>query len=130
MCNGYFEPEELLSPDGMVLFNQGHMVMNWEFIRMFVAFRMLMDTPFSVNYAGLTKRGWRSPKESVKLGGRPYHPMGVACDTTAKGMDSLGLAAAAQEFGFPGVGIYDTFVHIDNRPRVGDRMFMWDNRKK
>ena len=127
-CKGFFEPEELLSLDGMKLLAKGHMVMNWEFLAKLVAFREKMDTPFYVNHAGMHRRGWRSCRENVPLGGRPYHPMGVAADVTAKGMDTLELAAEAQFFGFHGVGIYGTFVHIDLRPRFGDRLFTWDKR--
>jgi len=127
-CKGYFAPEELLSPAGMRLFDNGHMVMQWWFIDELVRFREAMGVPFWVNYAGLTRRGWRSSAENLPLGGRPYHPMGVAVDVTAKGVDSLELAASAQAFGFHGVGIYTNFVHIDMRPRVGNKQFTWDKR--
>lgn len=127
---GYFEPEELLSKSGMDLFRKGLMVIDWDFLGELVAFREKMDVPFIVNSGDHHRRGWRSSAENLipPCTGKPYHPMGVAADITPKGMDILEFAAEAQYFGFHGVGVYNTFVHVDLRPRIGDRTFTWDNR--
>lgn len=127
---GFFEPEELLSTSGMELFRKGHMVMNWDFIEELVTFREMLAIPFIINNGPHHRRGWRSSAENLipPCSGRPYHPMGIAADISPKGMDTLEFAAEAQHFGFHGVGIYSTFVHVDMRPRIGSRQFVWDNR--
>lgn len=127
---GFFEPEELLSPDGMELFSRGHMVMNWDFLDKLVAFREKMAVPFTVNSGFNRRRGWRSSAENLTYPceGNPYHPMGVAADISTKLNGAL-FAGEAEAFGFVGIGLYDTFVHIDLRPKIGDNKFMWDNRR-
>lgn len=130
ICKGYFEPEELLSDDGMKLFTRGHLVLEERALRKLVQFRIFMDVPFVVNSGENRRRGWRSSAENLRppCRGRPYHPMGVAFDVTAKGVSSVELWTEARLFGFVGCGLYDTFVHVDMRPRYGMKKFIWDKR--
>lgn len=132
LTENFFEPEELLSPHGMILFNKGILVLQPEFVLKVVAFRKHLDSPFTFNYGNERLRGWRSGAENQdgKRNNNPFHPMGVAGDLSVKGLTSFAVAELAKSFGFRGVGLYDTFVHIDNRPSLDeDVLYFWDNRK-
>lgn len=93
-------------------------------------FRSFLDREFLVNHGSLRLRGWRSLRENEKIGGKLFHPFGVAADITVIGMDSEAVFRAAKEFGFHGVGLYDTFVHVDMRPRLNDEVVTWDYRRR
>lgn len=126
----YFKPEEVLSPDCLALFYRGIITINLDFLDMVQGFRKYLDKPFIINNLEHRFRGTRSPKESMTLGGRPFHPMGVAVDLTVKGLAPEIVAFEAKKFGFRGIGLYDTFTHIDMRPvLVGSKnYFFWDKR--
>ncbi len=53
-----------------------------------------------------------------------FHLQGLACDTTVEGLTPSQVAEKALEYGFTGVGIYETFTHLDlgtvtdGKPRV------------
>lgn len=115
----YFEPEELLSEDGMKIFDKGYLVMQPTFLLKLNAFREKLGVPIRVNSGVHRRRGWRSSAENLKppCTGKPFHPMGLAADCTAKNIDQPTLAAEAKLFGFHGILIYDTFTHIDLRPK-------------
>lgn len=121
-----FAPEEILSPDGLSLFNQGYLPMQVHHMDKLQRFRMYLNRRFYVNYAGLQLRGFRSMAENKSIGGKLYHPLGFATDVTVDGMKSEELFTAAIEFGFSGVGLYDTFCHLDSRP---GSLVTWDFRK-
>lgn len=120
-----FKVEELLSPDGLEWFKRGHLLMNIAFMDMLCGFRRELGVEFIINHGDSRRRGYRSPTESVKLGGCPYHPMGVASDVTPKGMELSVFAKEAEKYGFIGIGIYATFVHIDKRPSFGRSSIIW-----
>lgn len=93
------------------------------------SFRDAIQKPFFVNHAGHKLRGWRSWKENLLVDGRLYHPQGLAADVTVHEMSIMDLARAAKSFGFHGVGLYDTWVHVDCRPRLSaESFFTWDYR--
>ena len=71
----------------------------------------------------------RCKKHNEKVGGRPKsrHLDGLAVDvSTAKFSEAewIALLEIASETGFLGIGLYDTFVHLDLR----DVLTVWDGR--
>lgn len=60
--------------------------------------------------------GFRCKTHNKAIGGskNSYHTKGLAADITA-GMKPVNLAEKAQEVGFKGIGIYSTWVHVDDR---------------
>ncbi len=123
-----FEPKEVLSPDGLEHFAKGNMVMWPWFLDRVQSLRRFIGKPFLINHGSLKLRGWRSLHENKMIDGKLYHPMGVAVDVTVKGMTSLELGRAAKLYGFHGIGLYDTFTHMDMRPRLGELQYLWDFR--
>lgn len=73
--------------------------------------------------------GYRSPKHNKEVGGElnSQHIYGRAFDIKIRGgkWDVEAMAKAAVAVGFTGIGLYDTFIHVDFRPNGPAR---WDNR--
>lgn len=70
---------------------------------------------------------YRSPQHNTAIHGEPdsQHMLGKAFDIALSGhITQERLVAAAQRCGFTGIGLYDTFVHVDTGPSR-----TWDNRK-
>lgn len=120
-----FTPEELLSPDGLAYFRRGFMVMQLHFMDKLQQFRNQVNLPFLINHQGLTLRGWRSPAENATIDGKLYHPMGLAADISIKDMSPQELAEHAIDFGFHGIGLYSTWVHVDLRPVLDKNQVVW-----
>jgi uncharacterized protein YcbK (DUF882 family) len=61
--------------------------------------------------------GYRTPEHNKKVGGSPksQHLEGKAADISVKGWTPKKLAELAEVIGFDGIGIYDTFIHVDTR---------------
>lgn len=104
------------------------MVIQPAFLDKLQAFRTEIGKPFIINFGESRLRGWRSWKENSRIDGKLYHPQGLAADITVEGMSILELARAAKKFGFTGIGMYDTWVHVDMRPMLDDRIVVWDYR--
>jgi len=73
--------------------------------------------------------GCRCDEHNRKIGGVPdsHHVQGTAADIVVKGVDPYEVAKYAMEMRFKlmgGVGIYDTFTHIDVRGTKAQ----WDGR--
>jgi uncharacterized protein YcbK (DUF882 family) len=98
--------------------------------RVFEAIRASMGMSLIVNSAYRTV----AHNEAVKGGTNSQHLAGRALDLTYAGcVDTLygrvvQLAETMEEIG--GIGRYDSFVHVDTRPRVNERVVLWDLRKK
>ena len=62
---------------------------------------------------------YRCPEHNKAVGGvkNSQHILGKAFDIRLDGRDAEKLAETARYFGFRGIGIYDTFLHIDTRDR-------------
>ena len=89
-------------------------------------FRELVGYPFVITSA------YRSPKHNQKIGGSvsSQHIYGRAFDVSLRGIKKYkieDLAKLARISGFNGVGLYDTFIHVDNRPTGPAE---WDLRSK
>lgn len=122
-----FEPEEVLSPDGLKLVhNKGVFPMQAYALDKLQDFRAQLGKPVIVNTAKLKRRGWRSPKENAKINGDKFsfHTAGCAFDITVPEMDTGDVYDRALEFGFGGVGLYSTWVHIDTRLTI-NRAITW-----
>ena len=61
--------------------------------------------------------GYRCSKHNKAVGGAASskHTMGMAADIVCKGVKPLEVAKYAESIGILGIGLYDTFVHIDTR---------------
>lgn len=128
-----FKPEEVLSPSGVSVFDRnGWLLINPEFLDFTQAFRKQVDSVFLINHRGLKYRGFRTEKENHAEGGaeHSFHVQGLAVDVSSPDMSPLELFDAAVKFGFTGVGVYDTWVHIDKRPSFSGKPAIWDFRKK
>lgn len=89
-------------------------------------FRELVDYPFIINSA------YRTPAYNQKIGGSlgSQHVYGRAFDVSLRGIKKYkieDLAKLARITGFTGIGLYDTFIHVDNRPSGPAE---WDFRSK
>lgn len=100
-------------------------------IRLAVELQKLRDTigkPIHINSA------YRTPTYNRKIGGakNSMHVQGKAADITVKGMtstelyDTIEKLIAEKVVDFKGVGVYDTFVHVDIRGYKA----RWDMRRK
>lgn len=56
-----------------------------------------------------------SYNRSIKGAVGSRHTKGQACDFVIKGVTPLEIAQYAESIGIKGIGLYDTFVHIDTR---------------
>lgn len=68
--------------------------------------------------------GYRCPVHNARTPNaapKSKHTMGMAADFYIPGVTTLAIAQYAESIGVKGIGLYDTFVHIDTR----DRKFFW-----
>lgn len=76
------------------------------------ALRMRCGKAITVN------SGYRCAEHNKAVGGSAtsYHTKGMAADIKVKGLKPEALAQLAEEVGFTGIGVYDSFIHVDTRP--------------
>lgn len=80
--------------------------------------------------------GYRSPAYNKKINGstKSQHMYGRAADIRVSGVSTEEVAKAAIKLGFKGIGIYDTFTHVDIREHLGNKVGRdydyWDMRTK
>lgn len=69
------------------------------------------DTPVHIN------SGYRCETHNTAVNGAKTskHMQGMAADIRVPGMEPKDVAKAAESIGFLGIGLYDTFVHVDTR---------------
>lgn len=125
MKYGYFEDSELASKDGKPS-PYGPMNVQKPLLELLNSLRAAYGKPLVVNSA------YRSPEHNKAVGGVPnsYHTQGLAADirpTEANKDDLRVLRDICNRLNAEGgVGLYDTFVHVDAR---GYRA-RWDNRTR
>ena len=64
--------------------------------------------------------GYRCPKHNAKVKNaapNSLHTQGRAVDFHIDGVAPAEIAKYAESIGVPGIGLYDDFVHIDDRPK-------------
>ena len=88
--------------------------------------KLLVKLRRSIGQPILVNSGYRCKPFNKQVGGHPnsYHLYGMAADIYIKNYSIEDLAVRADIVGFTGIGIYDTFIHVDVRP---DKE-RWDNR--
>lgn len=61
--------------------------------------------------------GYRCYSHNKKVGGasRSKHMLGMAADIKVTGIKPREVAKYAESLGIKGIGLYDTFVHVDTR---------------
>lgn len=121
----YFKLEELLSPDGLKLLDEGRKLENILdplAVAKLEEFREELNTPILINFGDLRLRGYRSPEENKYAGGAPnsFHLFGSAFDCTTPDLDFDDFKKAAFDFGWPGIGLYrrQNFIHLDWRQTI------------
>lgn len=79
--------------------------------------RNYFNKPVTIN------SGYRCPKHNKNVGGvkNSRHTQGMACDIVVKGIKPIKVAQFAETIGIRGIGLYDSFVHIDSR----ESKFYW-----
>ena len=98
-------------------------------IDMLQSFRDYLQKPIIITSA------YRSPEYNRKIGGSPtsQHLYGRAVDIKVPGILPMDVGNAAAEIGFKGIGVYNTFTHVDIRKKlvnkVGRDYDYWDMRK-
>lgn len=80
------------------------------------------DAPVIIN------SGYRCNKHNKAVGGASgsKHRTGAAADIKVKGVSPRRVAQYAETIGIRGIGLYDTFVHIDTRTKK----FYWYSHKQ
>lgn len=75
------------------------------------ALRDRIDRPIIIN------SGYRTKSYNKLVGGSPnsQHLLGRAADISVATMNPREIAIIAEEIGFGGIGVYNTFVHVDVR---------------
>ena len=118
---GYFDTAEFESKDGAKS-PFGETVVKPELVHLLNRIRELFGKPIIVNSA------YRSPAHNAAVGGvaNSYHVQGLAADIRPEKLEDLDdLQDLCLELVLEGgVGLYDTFVHVDVRGRKA----RWDNR--
>ena len=73
--------------------------------------RNYFNKPVTIN------SGYRCQKHNKNVGGakNSRHTQGMATDIVVKGVNPIKVAQFAETIGIRGIGLYDTFVHIDTR---------------
>lgn len=101
-----FTFNELASKDGAGL------LLDTAAVNLLQRLRWLIGAPIIVH------SGYRSIAHNREVGGEPssYHLSGRAFDISCPGLPLTQLGEKAVNIGFTGLGLYDTFVHVDTGP--------------
>lgn len=99
----YFKPEEIASK------GNGSLLADYAALERLDEFRHWLEVPVYVTSA------YRDYSHNVYVGSQPtsLHRQGRAFDIWTKHHQPFELAQAAKAFGWSGIGLYETFVHVD-----------------
>jgi len=113
----YFTKEELICNCGC-----DELIVNYGFITKIEELREFLGFSFIVNSF------YRCEKYNKEVGGvkNSYHLLGRAMDIQASGEKAYKIVQHASDFGFRGIGVYPTFIHLDDREQ--DRICFWVNK--
>lgn len=130
-----FEPHEVLSPQGLKLFNNtGIILVRPEVLDFAQKFRDKFGETY-INHKGHNYRGFRTFEENLavykRLGLSPkkfsMHTFGLAIDISCDNASPEQIADYAKKHGASGVGIYPTFCHVDFRHWLYDNPARWNS---
>jgi hypothetical protein len=114
----FFSPEEIFSPSTR---GYWHLV-DLPALQKLNDFRKHLDVVLLCNFGPHKRRGVRSPQDQrdlereVKSAAQfSMHVQGKAFDLSSPTLSVPQLAAAAISYGWPSVGVYPNFVHVDDR---------------
>lgn len=117
----YFSPKEVLSPQGLYLFNFQIIKIDFPAMNKLCELREKVG-PLICNSEkfNLKLRGYRSHEENLSIKGSAkysFHIQGKAFDIHSNALSPHELAEEALVLGFSGVVIYSNRIHCDIRPR-------------
>lgn len=78
--------------------------------------------------AVIINSGFRCSKHNKAVGGSSgsKHKLGAAADIVVRGVSPRKVAQYAESIGIKGIGLYDTFTHIDTR----EKKYYWYSHKQ
>lgn len=122
-----FKPQEVLSPIGLRQLERGVLLIQPFLLDTLEEFRTELDRPITVNSFRNKHRGYRAHHENAAIGGRAYsyHIQGLAADCSVDGLSMQEFFDRAKSFGWHGIGVYETFLHLDLRPRLDESQVIW-----
>lgn len=125
----FFKPQELLSIQGMAQLRKNNLLLHPRAVDKLVFLRKEIDKPIIVNTKAHKNRGYRSVKENKEVGGSFFsrHTQGIAFDCTPVGLELEDFVCYAMRAGWGGIGLYDTFVHVDDRYKIKDKITFWNH---
>lgn len=140
-----FRIEEILSPDQLVLFHTKHVFpYSLKALDKLQAFRKFVGSSLVVNKTGSFRRGARSMREVYEINRQTrsrergweysFH-LWCAFDVSSGSIPSSQLFEMAVDFKdeklgrWGGIGLYDTFVHVDDRDTLSGGATVWSVRK-
>ena len=91
----------------------GQLVCTTQLLAKLEALREAAGQPVIINCA------YRCPKHNREVGGviNSYHCRGMAADVRINGLTPIQVAELAAGVGFTGIGVYETFTHVDVREK-------------
>ncbi len=91
---------------------------------------MLQELRDSIGCAIHVNSAYRCKEHNETVGGKPnsQHVEGTAADIEVPQMTLVTVALHAAKIGFIGIGLYDTFLHLD--VRENKELTVWDHRAK
>lgn len=100
----YFSPDEIKSK------GNGGLLIDYQAMAALDAFRHHVGKPIIVS------SGYRDPIHNTKVMSQPtsLHRQGRAFDINIRGLDPIETARIARAYGWPGIGLYNSFVHLDD----------------
>lgn len=135
----YFQPREIFGDEQYKLFTQkGVIPYSFRALDKLCKFREYLNAPIIVNVGEQRHRGARSVREVYHVN-KKTRPVGqewgysfhlwCAFDIIAPPHSPLVLYGLALKSGlWGGVGLYKTFVHVDDRDHFGTEPTTWDMR--